>query len=205
MNSADEALAPGVIRVIRAEAFRAAARLQPYGLDHHDLRQEFAAQWLLRRHHHEPDRSSITTFASLLCRQRGSQLLERALAQKRGCLAAASSLSDSIQAGDDGEYIERVATVSRDQCEIRLGRQSRPDSDLLLLRLAVQGVLDSLPRDLLDLALRLCKGEAIPEAARRLGISRSTAYRRVERLRVIFGSAGLGEPDILSAREGAAA
>jgi transposase-like protein len=123
------------------------------------------------------------------------QMMESATAWKRGAGAPVASLADEVNLERQGKTAEREQLISSDAYAIRLGRQSRPGADLIILKLAVHQVMRTLPADLAKLAHLLAGGDSLTEAARRLGLSRATVHRRVAQLRAAFQDAGLAYGD----------
>ncbi len=187
-------LDPGVARAVRWQAFHAWRSLRYYGFERQDIHQEFYLRLTERHGAYHPRRSSPETFSNHVCRHRGRQLVERAVAAKRGGGSVPSSLANHVQTGDLGQgtsSLELVDTISEDGVAILAGRQSRPAAELLALRLDVNRVVGRLPGDLAEFADLLAEGETVASVARRLRISRATAYRRMTRLRAAFSEAGL--------------
>lgn len=192
MINSGNCLPPGVARVIGFEAFLASRRLRRYGYERHDVEQELLLHWLERRRHHDRRRAGLATFARHVCRHRAFTMLEAATTAKRGG-SMVCSFSELPEVGADGKSIERPESISQDTIDMRLGRRSRPEAELLILRLAVHRVLATLPSGLADLARLLADGESAAEAGRKLGIAHATVYRRIAQLRAAFRAAGLGE------------
>ena len=124
--------------------------------------------------------------------------MEGATSQKRGAAVNVSSLSDPIKLDHCGEAgdgamntTELGSVISSDAYGMRMGRQTRPGAELLLLRVAVQTVLESLPPDLAVVARRLAEGESITAITEEMGIARSTVNQHMARLRKAFRQAGL--------------
>jgi DNA-directed RNA polymerase specialized sigma24 family protein len=141
---------------------------------------------------HFDGRASVVTFAAHVCRNRALRLVDMATSLKRDSGTAPRSLSESHNLGDDSGTAELGNTVSEDAVAMRTGRRSRPEAELLVLRLDVCRVMKSLPAELAAVAELLSEGETATAVAERLGISRSSIYRRIGRLRDIFRHSGLG-------------
>ena len=85
---------------------------------------------------------------------------------------------------------KRRALIVEDEADIRAGRRRRSREEEAQLRLDVSLVLSGLPNDLRKVAERLMT-ETVTEAAKSLGIPRTTLYGAKERLRRIFENTGL--------------
>lgn len=190
MPSASLALLPAVLPVIRLEAHRAWRSLRRFGFEPSDLRQEFRARLLEVEGLYDPARSAPSTFATHNCRRRTLQLLEPHMAAKRNGGMAPQSLSASVGL-DEGAPVEFADLIADDEYAMRTGRRSRPAAELAALRLDVDRVVSGLPIELADVARLLAEGDSVVALARRLGISRATAHRRIASLRDAFHAAGL--------------
>lgn len=178
-----------MLRAIRFEARRAYRSLKHSGMDEADVYQDLAFHFLLRQEQYNNSRSSPATFATRICRNKAAEMVRAARAEKRGGAKIPASLSDDIKL-DNGKTIQRDA-ISTDVHQIRAGGQSRAAAELQELAIDTDRILQSLPRDLIALARVLSEGETSAEASRRLGISKSTLYRRLACLRDAFTEAGL--------------
>ncbi|HWR50333.1 MAG TPA: hypothetical protein VN428_04460 [Bryobacteraceae bacterium] len=190
MSSLGPLLNPAVLVAIRCEAHRAWRSLRHFGFDHGDVHQELLLHWVRRRRHHDPNLSSPATFVGHICRHRSIQMLKAATVQKRGGGAYIESLSDSHRA-DGAASGESVEPISHDCYEMRIGRRSRPDLELLALRIDVERTLETLPDNLVNVARLLKQDQPIAAVAASIGQSRATVYRRVSELRIAFERAGL--------------
>lgn len=99
-------------------------------------------------------------------------------------------MSEPVAIGQAGDTIDLESSLSADTCSIQIGRQSRPEAELLDLRIDVERILAGVRPDVAFFARRLAH-ESVSEAARSAGISRATAYRRVQKLRTVFAENGL--------------
>jgi DNA-binding NarL/FixJ family response regulator len=156
------------------------------------LEQELTLHYLRRCHQHDSKRASAATFASNICRNRLFNLFEAETACMRSATGGLTSLSEPVAIGPSGRTIERGATISEDSYNMNAGRRSRPDAELIPLRIDVDQIVSGLPAELADVAHLLAAGESPEDVARQLEISRATVHRRVVRLRRIFRGAGLG-------------
>jgi DNA-directed RNA polymerase specialized sigma24 family protein len=181
---------PAVISAIRWETRRAATRLRRFGYDREDLNQELAFHWFQQRRLHDSRRGSPQTFAAQVCRRKAISILETAMTAKRGG-GSVYSFSELATVDNDCWPIEQPKKISADMQEMRLRGRVRSASELADLLLDLKRVVDGLPADLFTMVQMLMDGESPVGIARRLKISRSSVYRRIERLRRVFRHAGL--------------
>ncbi len=180
-------LPPAVVRAIRFEAVRAAHLLRRYGYDREDVQQELFLHWIERSGSHDPARSSPATFATMICRRRAMSILETATAAKRGG-GIVCAFSELPVVDDHGTEIERPDRVSQDTYELRMGRRSRPEAELLHLHLDVEAVLANVPH--LAVLAHDLMFNSVSVTASSLG-ARSTIHRRKHAVREAFRQAGL--------------
>ena len=152
--------------------------------DSGDLRQDFALELLQRISGFDPARGSLARFVWVLTDHRVANIRDHEHAQQRDCRQNAWSVNEKVKSDDDEE--ERGANMAETACRYR----SRPDAELLQLRLDVARVLDTLPPHLSRLARSLAT-EPVASAAQSAGVSRATAYRQVAEIRAAFAKAGL--------------
>jgi hypothetical protein len=122
---------------------------------------------------------------------RVATLIERQMADRRDYRACRSSLSDPIEFGV-GESVELGDTVSGDDYEARIGRNSVPSRERAELQFDVNRVIANLPAELAAVAI-LLKFVSVVDAGHRLGLSRATVYRRISDIRETFAEAGLDD------------
>lgn len=91
-------------------------------------------------------------------------------------------------------------SISDNDYQARMGRAALSAYERAELQIDVRAVIATLPPELAAVALVL-KSEGVVEAGYRLGLSRSTVYRRVANIRALFQSAGL---DLYLSRRGPA-
>jgi RNA polymerase sigma factor (sigma-70 family) len=161
-------LALSIRRVIAAKA---RSLIGQYGLqpqDRPDVEQDLAARVVDRLAGHDPSRSTPEGFAARIVDQAVANLLRDRRAKKRTppkppTAAPAEEVPDP-----------------------------RADNELRLCDLAedLKAALADLPDELRALAERL-KRETVSQAARAMGVPRSSLYRPVDKLRQVFERAGL--------------
>ncbi len=166
----------GVLTEIRRYAGRFGRGLRAAGYEPEDVAQELAASCLQHFRRYDPMRSSTRTFIHVIGRSRVASIAEKACAQKRDFHLCQESLN----------------TISIDTYQARLGRRSRSSEELLSLRIDTSRALARLTPELRTLARELMLEDTVGAAARKLGLSRATAYRRIGELRLKLQAAGLG-------------
>jgi DNA-directed RNA polymerase specialized sigma24 family protein len=176
--------------VIRALALRASRSSVRFGDFVEDVTQDLLLRYVQQRHRYDPGRSSVATFAARVCGHRAIGMLAKATAQKRGGGVSVKSLSEPVAIGQAGENILLESTISADAYNLKTGRQTRPEADLLNLRIDVKCALARVRPDVAFFARRLVY-ESVDEAARAAGLSRASAYRCVQKLRTVFAENGL--------------
>lgn len=186
-------MSPIIDGVVRFEAFRAARFLHLFGYDRADICQEMRLHLLTRLADFD-GRASMATFAGHVCRNRVLQLVEAATNVKRGGGAVPRSLSEPVNLSKrdgSGVFAELADIISDDGGIMPTRRRSWSTAEQAALRIDLNHVINELPGELVDLAQLLAAGEPLVHAARRLEISRSTAYRRLARLRKVFRAVGI--------------
>ena len=157
--------------------------------DVEDLEQEMRADLLARLPKFNPEKAAHNTFVARLIDRKISTLIRYRTQEARDYRREACSLNDLLE-DDEGNTIQRAYTVDKDAAEIRLFRRDRTREDEAQLRLDVSMVISGLPEDLQKVAERLMT-ETFTEAAKSLGMPRTTLYDARNRLRTIFQDAGL--------------
>ena len=159
--------------------------------DVEDLVQEMTLDLLSRLPKFDPDKAAHTTFVARVIERKISKLFRDRRREKRDYRRESDSLNDPVKDGG-GETIERAYTMDQDAVDIRMGRRDRTREDEAMLCLDVSLVLSGLPDDLRPVAEELMK-KTITEAAKSLGMPRSTLYGAIDRLRPFFESGVLGD------------
>jgi RNA polymerase sigma-70 factor (ECF subfamily) len=159
-----------------------------YGRD--DVAQSILLRIVERTPRFDPRLASARTWARLIARHEAASMIAQARAGKRDCRVCTRSLNEPVAIGQAGVTPERMEEISSDMYGIQTGRQTRPASELQILAIDLDGVLDKLPPQLVAVARLLAEGETPAEAATILNISRATIYRRIVRIRTAFRDAG---------------
>ena len=145
--------------------------------DRPDLEQELALDLLQRLRHYDAEKAKRTTFMTRVVEHRISTLLEARFAQCRDWRRGQVSLNEPLDDQEDAEeWLDRLPAdpnVWRD----------------MELRFDVQRLLASLPDEHRVLCEQL-REHSMAEAARNLGLPRSTLYGRLSLIRERFAAGG---------------
>ncbi|WP_439630594.1 sigma-70 family RNA polymerase sigma factor [Gemmata sp.] len=152
-EGADDRMCPRVAAIIKAKAARLAARAGLRPQDREDLEQELALHVLERRDRFDPARGTWPAFAHRLAERFASNFLRARRAAKR----------------DGGPLAPLTADVPG------------PEPGDPELPAEVARALAGLPDDL-RAAAELVMAATVAEAARKLGVARSTVYARLAEL-----------------------
>ncbi len=160
--------------------------------DREDLCQELTLELLIKLPRYDFNKASRQTFATVVVDRKSSSIRRHRRRHKRNWTRVVCSLDDPIQDGE-GNVVSRGETISQDDYDRRMGVHDRPEIDRLDMRIDVSIALDGLSPELRCIAecLKTC---SIAEAARELGIPRSTLYEiGIAKLRREFEDKGLRE------------
>jgi RNA polymerase sigma factor (sigma-70 family) len=142
--------------------------------DREDLEQELILRLLQSLHLFDPGQAHRNVFVTTVIERAVAMILRERLAKKRDSGVVRSFDQGQTKAGTSPEPVD-----------------PRPsDQEAFDLASDLAEVLARLPDDLRALAERL-KSQSVSQAARDLGVPRTTLQRRVERLRKTFEDAGL--------------
>ena len=177
--------------VIRCKARQLVGKAGFRKHDIEDIEQEMTLDLLSRLPKFDPDKAAHSTFVARVIERKISKLIRHRRQEMRDYRREACSLNELVMNGD-GETTERACTVDQDEADIHAGRRSRTREDEAHLRLDVSLVLSGLPDDLRAVAEHLMT-ETVTEAAKSLGVPRTTLYGAIGRLRQIFEDEGLRE------------
>ena len=155
--------------------------------DIEDLEQELRLDLLTRLPKFDPKKATYNTFVARLVERKISNLIRHRTREMRDYRCEEGSLNGSAETVEAGnEKVERIETITQDEYDLRWGRYRFPAAERLDLQLDVSMILSKLPLDLRKLA-ELLKTMSIAEAARELGVPRSTIYSSgLVRLRQAF-------------------
>ena len=157
--------------------------------DVEELEQEMRLDLLQRLPKFDPGKGAYNTFVARLVERKICNLIRHRTQEIRDYRCEECSLNDIVEAGDSAnKKVERIETITQDEHDLRSGKYRRPAAERLDLRLDISLVLSKLPPELQKLA-ELLKTMSITQAARKLGIPRSTLYGSwLARLRQAFES-----------------
>jgi RNA polymerase sigma-70 factor (ECF subfamily) len=174
--------------LIRKKANQVIGRAGITAQDREDLEQELILGLLRRRRSYDPRRGRSTTFSRLAVVHVLANVLRARHAKKRGA-GSTTSLSKRVTT-DDGVHADLGQTVAAGDQDKHRGRRPRTPAEAADLARDVTDILEVLPTELRDLAVRL-KTDTITQVARDLGKPRSTVASWVRQLRQRFEQADL--------------
>jgi len=156
--------------------------------DREDLEQELTLRVLQSLPSFDPAQAHRNVFTTTVVERFVDNILRHRGAEKRD-YRRISSLNVMIDIEDEGS-VELGETVSQRELHSRTGRHPRSNEELAQLAHDVADVMATLPNDLRDL-VELLEIKTVSEAARAMGVPRTTLNESVRRLRRRFESAGL--------------
>ena len=144
--------------------------------DVEELEQEMRLDLLKRLPKFNPKRATYNTFVTRLIERKICNLIRHRTQKVRDYRCEECSLNDTVETDDSkNKKVKRMETITQDEHDLRSGKYRRPAAERLDLRLDISLILSKLPPKLQELA-ELLKTMSITEAARELGISRTTLY-----------------------------
>ena len=156
-----------------------------------DIEQELRIDLTERLPRFDPNRAAQNTFVARLIDHKISKLIRHRTAGNRDHRRIACSINDTIT-DTNGDSVQRAQSMSQDDMDERMGKRRRTAQEEIELRIDVSVAMSQLTPDDRRIAARL-KNESITEAAKSLGMPRSTIYEARNRMRRIFEDAGLRE------------
>ena len=158
--------------------------------DRPDIEQELMLDLLQRMKHFNPAKAKKSTFMSRVVEHRISTMLEFRFAACRDWRKCTDSLNDPIGCGD-GEFSEKIENVTSPE-EFGCDPAATNFNERLGFDMDLRRALAKLPEDLRLLCLRL-RGQTVADAARELGIPRTTLYSKIHQIKEAFQEARLRE------------
>jgi len=156
--------------------------------DHADLEQDLLLRVLQSLPSYDPAQAHRNVFVTTVVERYVANILRNKQAEKRDHQRI-SSLHIHVRTDDD-EQVEMIHTIGQREQDARRGRHPRSNEDLAQLGRDLAEVIAALPDQLRNLAERL-KTMNVSEAARDMGIPRTTIDAWVRKLRQRFEKAGL--------------
>jgi len=177
------------LRHIRHRA-RQLARTEGFtAQDIEDIQQDLIMDLLERLSKFDATKATCNMFVTSIIDRKVAAFIRDRNCKKRNPRREECSLNECIDDGEGGS-IERIQTIAADETDRWLGRQARSDQETAELALDVEEVLKRLPDNL----RRLCeflKTGSIADAARAMGVPRTTLHDHVKQLREVFEAAGM--------------
>ena len=159
--------------------------------DVEDLEQDMRLDLLDRLPKFDPGKAKYNTFVSRIINRKVCNLIRHRTQELRDYRCEDCSLHDVVEFGENGdEEIKRIDTISQDEHDFRWGKNLLSSEDRLDLRLDISLVVSKLPPELQKVA-KLLQTMSVTEAAHELGISRTTFYGRIKKLRQTFDELGI--------------
>jgi RNA polymerase sigma factor (sigma-70 family) len=181
---------PFIRRLVRRKAFGLSHNPVFRDMDRKDIEQELMILILSKMEGHDPKRSKLATYAIRIAENHIASLIREREAKKR-CHGMIEASLDECVPDEDGEMVHLHETMDREEVLCRCGRCGCDEVESLRFAMDVRAVVDGLPHDLRETCrLYLIWGD-LDTVARKLGVVRSTVYRRMERACPYFRDAGL--------------
>jgi len=159
--------------------------------DRDDLEQEMMLDVIARLPKFDPNKATQKTFVARIIERKISKLIRHRTSEMRDYRREAFSLNASIEDGDGGS-VERGDLVSQENVDPTVAVNSRTGVDEMAFLHDLQSVLSGLPDHLRRLC-KILKTGTVSDAAREMGIPRTTLNDHVRKLRSLFEDAGLKE------------
>lgn len=178
-------------RLIRRKARELAARSGFSPSDRDDIEQELRLVLVRRLDKFDPSVAHYNAFVTTVIERYSATILEHRRAESRSHSRYGGSLNQLVDDGD-GNKIEMGATLPEGQQTMRTGARFRSGEELHELATDVAQLMADLPANLADICERL-KRDTISVVARDLGMSRSTLYDLLKRVRSRFEGSDMRE------------
>jgi len=159
--------------------------------DSDDIEQEIMLDLISRLPQFDPNKATLKTFVARVVRNKTYNIIRHRRQEARDYLRESCSINEYIDDGEGGQ-IERTATLSDEEQVARKGGRNISMQEEVNTRLSIEAVLAHLPDSLKQLC-ELLMHENVAQAARRLGVPRTTLNDHVHKLRQVFLEAGFEE------------
>jgi RNA polymerase sigma-70 factor (ECF subfamily) len=157
--------------------------------DRDDLEQEMMLDLLMRLPKFNPDKATQKTFVARIIERKISKLIRHRTCEMRDYRREACSLNGCLEA-ENGMTIELSETIAQEELGRRTGRRSRSAQEKWEFAQDMATTLSRLPEHLRRIC-DLLKTRTVSDAAREMGIPRTTINDHVKKLRDLFEDAGL--------------
>lgn len=176
--------------IIRKKVLQMIGRAGFMRQDHSDLEQELLARLLQSLKSFDPQKAHRNVFVTAVVNRDVASILRDKKAAKRDHRRVCS-LNVRIEVTEEGTA-ELADTIGDQERNAQRGQCPRSPEELAQLAMDVADLLPDWPEELRRVAEELTT-KSKSQAARDLGIPRSTLYERVRRIRQLFEKAGLRE------------
>ncbi|MFQ5734292.1 MAG: sigma factor [Planctomycetaceae bacterium] len=156
--------------------------------DREDLQQEMKLRIWQRLAQFDPTKAHWNAFVVTVVERHAATILQRARRQKRLGGDTPVSLSELVE-DCDNEIVELADTIGPQHRENTTGRWVDGFENQVDLKITVDELLATLPKDLRRLCT-LLKSYNVQDSAARMGVHRTTAFRMLCEIRSIFLAAG---------------
>jgi len=191
MKTAKNELSAYAIGVIRYKSRLLAGQHGFTTSDIPDIRQELTLYLLEHLPRHDPEKGADTTFICMLIDGKIAKMIRHRHQDARNPVREECSLNEVVQ-DDTGRDVLRANTITEDEADQRVAKRKRSAEGEVDLLHDVSVAVAALPDDLRRVAI-LLQTHRPANAARILGIPRTTLYRAIERIRAEFRRKGLRE------------
>lgn len=178
-------------RVIRHKAKHLVGTAGFTESDRDDLEQEMMLDVITRLPKFDANKGTPKTFVARIIERKISKLIRHRTSDMRDYRREAFSLNENMEDGDGGS-VERGDLVSRESIDPVVASNSRSGVDEMAFLQDMEAVLSGLPGHLRRLC-EILKTGTVSDAAREMGIPRTTLHDHVTKLRSLFEDAGLRE------------
>jgi RNA polymerase sigma-70 factor (ECF subfamily) len=154
-----------------------------------DLEQEMMLDLLMRLPKYDANKATQKTFVARIIERKISTLIRHHTCEMRDYRREACSLNERLEA-ENGATVELSETVAQEERDRMTGRRSRSAQEDWEFAQDMAATLARLPENLRRFCELLMTGN-ISDAAREMGVPRTTLNDHVKKLREIFEDAGL--------------
>ena len=182
-------LNPYAVILIRKKARSLVGKYGFTKSDLEDIEQDLSMDLLKRQSGFDPEKSSATTFITIVVNNCVATVIEHRKAEKRDYRIGVYSLDEEIDCGDDSSML-RHELVNQDSYLKKSWETAQIRVANLDCHLDCKRAIQSLPPALREIALLLCR-VSITEAANITGIPRTTINDMRNAIREIFKKMGI--------------